>query len=196
MICENDPYWGSVLNAENVPEKIVSQRCLTQLMRTILIKNVKMEKCKERLCVGYVSYRVSKSEGSDLVKLRQWSKPRSPRGMRNPMNRGLLELVSLLMHPNERLGRVILTASWFNNINMGYVFHINAFFLPEASIGLHFVVACVCPSVRPSVTKIVRTITLAPFKLGSQNWDHRCKGPWLRSLLFFRVIDLDFQGQI
>ena len=27
------------------------------------------------------------------------------------------------MHPKERLGRVLLTASWFNNINMGYRFH-------------------------------------------------------------------------
>ena len=27
------------------------------------------------------------------------------------------------MHPKERLGRVSLTASWFNNINMGYRFH-------------------------------------------------------------------------
>ena len=27
------------------------------------------------------------------------------------------------MHPKEKLGRVILTASWFNNINMGYGFH-------------------------------------------------------------------------
>ena len=27
------------------------------------------------------------------------------------------------MHPKERLGRVILTASWFNNINIGYGFY-------------------------------------------------------------------------
>ena len=27
------------------------------------------------------------------------------------------------MHPKEKLGRVILTASWFDNINMGYGFH-------------------------------------------------------------------------
>ena len=33
----------------------------------------------------------------------------------------VLELMQ--MHPKERLGRVVLTASWFNNINMGYRFH-------------------------------------------------------------------------
>ena len=46
---------------------------------------------------------------------------------------------------------------------------------------LGIVVACV----RPSVTKFVRTITHHPFKLGSPNLDHRCKRPWLRSLLFW-----------
>ena len=55
------------------------------------------------------------------------------------------------------------------------------------------VVACVCQSVRPSVTKFVRTITHYPFKLGSPNLDHRCKRPWLRSLLFLGLIDLDLQ---
>ena len=54
----------------------------------------------------------------------------------------------------------------------------------------------VSPSVRPSVTKFVRAITHHPFKLGSPNLDHRCKRPWLRSLLFLGVIDLDLQGQI
>ena len=33
----------------------------------------------------------------------------------------VLELMQ--MHPKERFGRVILTASWFNNINIGYRFH-------------------------------------------------------------------------
>ena len=51
-------------------------------------------------------------------------------------------------------------------------------------------------SVRPSVTKFVRAITHHPFKLGSPNLEHRCKRPWLRSLLFCGVIDLDLQGQI
>ena len=67
------------------------------------------------------------------------------------------------------------------------------------------VVACVClsvcPSVRPSVCVcgkhlLVRAITQHPFKLGSPNLDNRCKRPWLRSLLFWGVIDLDLQGQI
>ena len=52
------------------------------------------------------------------------------------------------------------------------------------------------PSVSPSVTKFVRAITHHPFKLGSLNLDHRCKRPWLRSLLFLGVIDPDLQGQI
>ena len=66
--------------------------------------------------------------------------------------------------------------------------------LPEASIGLR--VLSLPASVRPSVTKFVRAITHHPFKLGSPNLDHRCKRPWLRSLLFLGVIDLDLQGQI
>ena len=67
------------------------------------------------------------------------------------------------------------------------------------------VVACVClsvcPSVRPSVCVcgkhlFVSAITHQPFKPGSPNLDHRCKRPWLRSLLFWGVIDPDLQGQI
>ena len=55
----------------------------------------------------------------------------------------------------------------------------------------------VCPSVRVCGNHLlVRTITHHPFKLGSPNLDHRCKRPWLRSLLFLGVIDLDLQGQI
>ena len=55
----------------------------------------------------------------------------------------------------------------------------------------------VCVSARPSVCVcgnhvLVRAITHHPFKLGSPNLDHRCE----RSLLFWRVIDLDLQGQI
>ena len=75
-------------------------------------------------------------------------------------------------------------------------------FLPEASIGLRVlslpVSGClfVHPSVRPSITKFVHVITHHPLKLGSPNEDHRCKRPWLRSLLFLGMIDLDLQGQI
>ena len=55
----------------------------------------------------------------------------------------------------------------------------------------------VCPFVRVCGNHLlVRTITHHPFKLGSPNLDHRCKRPWLRSLLFCRAIDLDLQGQI
>ena len=43
---------------------------------------------------------------------------------------------------------------------------------------------------------LVRAITRDPFKLGSPNLKHRCKRPWLRSLLFCGVIDLYLQGQI
>ena len=39
--------------------------------------------------------------------------------------------------------------------------------------------ASVRPSVCPSITKFVRAITHHPFKLGSPNFDHRCKRPWL-----------------
>ena len=43
---------------------------------------------------------------------------------------------------------------------------------------------------------LVRAITRDPFKLGSPNLKHSCKRPWLRSLLFWGVIDLYLQGQI
>ena len=57
------------------------------------------------------------------------------------------------------------------------------------------VVACVCVSVNLCVNHLfVRAITQDPFKLGSPNFNHRCKRPWLRSLLFLRVNDLDLQG--
>ena len=49
-------------------------------------------------------------------------------------------------------------------------------------------------SVSPSVTKFVRTIIHHPFKLGSPNLDHRCNRPWLRSLLFLGLIELDMSN--
>ena len=59
------------------------------------------------------------------------------------------------------------------------------------------VCVCVCLSVRMCVNHLlVRAITRDLFKLGSPNLDHRCKRPWLRSLLFWGTIDLDLQGQI
>ena len=55
----------------------------------------------------------------------------------------------------------------------------------------------VCVCVRPCVNhELVRAITHHPSQLGSPNLDHRCKRPWLRSLLFLGAIDLDLQGQI
>ena len=59
------------------------------------------------------------------------------------------------------------------------------------------VVACVCVSVSLCVNHLlVHAITRDPFKLGLPNLKHRCKRPWLRSLLFWGVIDLYIQGQI
>ena len=60
------------------------------------------------------------------------------------------------------------------------------------------VVACVCLCVRPPVRVcgnhlLVRAITHHPFKLGSPNLDHRCKRPWLRSLLFWGWLTLTFK---
>ena len=56
---------------------------------------------------------------------------------------------------------------------------------------------CVCVCVRVSVNhELVRAVIHQPFKLGSTNLDHKCKRPWLRSLLFFGTIDLELQGQI
>ena len=40
---------------------------------------------------------------------------------------------------------------------------------------------------------LVRAITRDPLKLGSSNLDHRCKRPWLRSLLFLDWSTLTFK---
>ena len=73
-------------------------------------------------------------------------------------------------------------------------------FLPEASFGLRVlslpasVCLCVCPSVCVcGKYLLVRAITHHPFKLGSLNLDHRCKRPWLRSLLFWGWLTLTFK---
>ena len=50
---------------------------------------------------------------------------------------------------------------------------------------------CLRPSVHPS--KFVRAITQHPFKLGLPNLNHRCKRPWLRSLLFWGWLILTFK---
>ena len=68
--------------------------------------------------------------------------------------------------------------------------------LPEACMAIGYC-RCLRLSVRPCVNHLlVRAITRDPFKLGSPNLNHRCKRPWLRSLLFWGVIDLYLQGQI
>ena len=55
----------------------------------------------------------------------------------------------------------------------------------------------VCVSVRVCGNhEFVRTTTRHPFKLGSPNFDQRCKSPWLRSLLFYGAIKFDLQGPI
>ena len=68
-------------------------------------------------------------------------------------------------------------------------------FLPEASFGLRVLSlpASVRPSVSPSVTKFVRTITHHPCMLGSPNLDRRCKRPCLWSLLFLGWLTLTFK---
>ena len=79
------------------------------------------------------------------------------------------------------------------------LYQFGAWFLPEASIGLRVLSlpASVCVCFRPCVNhELVRAITHDPYQLGSTNLDRKCKRPWLRSLLFLGVIDLDLQGQI
>ena len=73
-------------------------------------------------------------------------------------------------------------------------------FLPDASFGLRVLSlpASVCLCVRLSVCVcvkhlLVHAITYHPFKLGSLNLDHRCKIPWLRSLLFWGWLTLTFK---
>ena len=78
----------------------------------------------------------------------------------------------------------------------------HCFFYPRPVLAFgycHRLRLCVCPCVCVSLCVnhlLVRAITWDPFKLGSPNLDQRCKRPWLRSLLFWGVIDLDLQGQI
>ena len=63
--------------------------------------------------------------------------------------------------------------------------------------GIVVVCVCLCVCVRLCVNhELLRAITHHLFKLGSPKLDHRCKIPWLISLLFFGVNDLDLQGQI
>ena len=71
--------------------------------------------------------------------------------------------------------------------------------LPEASFGLRVLSlppsVCLCVCVCGNHL-LVRAITCRPFKLESPNLDQKSKTPWLRSLLFWGLIDLELQGQI
>ena len=67
--------------------------------------------------------------------------------------------------------------------------------LPEASFGLR--VLSLPASVHVGVNhELVRAITCDWFQLESTNLNQTCKTSWLRSLLFWGLIDLDLQGQI
>ena len=72
-------------------------------------------------------------------------------------------------------------------------------FLPEASFGLRVLSlpasVCLCVCVCGNHL-LVRAITCHPFKLESPNLDQNSKTPWLKSLLFWGLIDLELQGQI
>ena len=67
-------------------------------------------------------------------------------------------------------------------------------FLPQASFDLR--VLSLSESVCVSVRVCGNHLLVHPFNLGSPNLDHRCKRPWLRCLLFWKVIDLNLQGPI
>ena len=85
----------------------------------------------------------------------------------------------------NRVMSLMLTNCW-NNV---------ARFLPEASFGLR--VLSLPASVRVGVNhELVRAITCHWFQLESPNLNQTCKTIWLRSLLFWGLIDLDLQGQI
>ena len=88
-----------------------------------------------------------------------------------------------------------------NNTSRYFVFYqLILCFYPRPVLAFRYC-HCLCLSVCVSVFVcinhvLVRMITHHPFKLRSPNLDHRCKRPWLRSLLFRGAIDRDLQGQI
>ena len=96
-------------------------------------------------------------------------------------------------------GILMFSLFHFDHILLSNVFVLFAFYpRPVLAFGYcRCLRLSVCPSVRVCGNHLlVRAITRHPCKLGSPNLDHRCKRPWLRSLLFWGVIDFDLQGQI
>ena len=100
---------------------------------------------------------------------------------------------------------VIIIISWLilcNAIGLNYIvidynYIATIFFTRGQFWPSGIVVACVYVCVRASVNhEFVRAISHQPFKLGSPNWDQRCKIPCLRALLFCGMVDRDLQGQI
>ena len=85
-----------------------------------------------------------------------------------------------------------------------YVWYKSFCFLPEASFGLWVlslpasvcVYVCVCGNHLLVCTSVCAVITCHPFKLVTPNLDQKSKTPWLRSLLFLGLIDLELPGQI
>ena len=110
----------------------------------------------------------------------------------------------VLTHPSlEQDGSVITEDNGYSKMHQGFSCFVICFYpRPVLAFGYcHRLRLCVCVSVCVCVSLcvnhlFVRAITRDPFKLGSPNLDQRCKRPWLRSLLFLGVIDLDLQGQI
>ena len=91
-----------------------------------------------------------------------------------------------------------LYMSWYIRSFFGFTFLNILYFYPRPVLAFGYcrclrVCVCVCLSVNH---QLVRAVTHQQFKLESPNLDHRCKRPWLRSLLFFEMIDLELQGQI
>ena len=95
---------------------------------------------------------------------------------------------------------LLLLLSSSSSLSFNYYDHYYHFYYPRPVLAFGYcrcLRLSVCVSVRPCVNhELVRAITCHPFKLESPNLDHKCKTPWLRSLLFLGLIDLELQGQI
>ena len=77
---------------------------------------------------------------------------------------------------------------WYHSGHV-YAYCCSVIFYPRPVLAFRYC-RCLHLSVCPSVCVcgnhlLVRAITHHPFKVGSPNLDHRCKRPWLRSLLFW-----------